>query len=480
MGLHIGIDFGTSTISASVWHPESDKVNVLPAILKDVGPVPNAIFYAQPTKKFLGVQAQKRSITNPQHYVSEIKRELCGEGWNRRIFEQEKNAVDIATDIFSIIKENIQRNFGDEEIESVVITVPFAFLYIERMKILQAAKRANLPVLQLIEEPVAAALAAGILDNPGIHNDSKILVFDFGGGTLDITVFSKQVNKNTGEIEIEVITTDGDASFGGKDIDQIIINRLIELMGIDLSLIGFDSQANKFKVKMSQRAEVIKKNFTEQNEVHEFFIDEWQKAHDIKLNYETFNNWIEGGLLYRLNHLLDDMLFEVDLQPNNIDHIILVGGSSYLRPVQQKLRRYFQKVPILSDDLTTLVAKGAGIYCGMLHKNQANISIKQKISHHVGVNVGGKMYPVLLRNTPYGTLSPKVPIPSRRLAIYQGNSVLLDECRKIGFLDLTDKISTIENYTLQIESNLQGMISVYIYKGEQLLYEQPMTIMPKE
>lgn len=475
MGLHIGLDFGTSTISASVWHPESDTVKVLPAILKDVGPVPNAIFYAKPSKQFLGVQAQKRSITNPQHFVSEIKRELSGEGWTRTIFEEEKNAVDIATDIFIMIKENIERIFGGEGIESVVVSVPFAFLYNERMKILEAAKRANLPVINLIEEPVAAALASGVLDDSKIQNGSNLLVFDFGGGTLDITVFQKHVDKS-GHIDIEVITTDGDASFGGKDIDQIIINRLMDMMGIDLSLMGFDYKVNKFKVKISQLAEVIKKSFTEQDRVHEFIIDEWQHTHDIKLDFDTFQGWIEGGLLYRLSHILDDMLYEVNLQSFNIDHIILVGGSSYLRPVQLKLRRYFQKVPILADDLTTLVAKGAGIYCGMLHKENANITVKQKLSHHIGLNVGGKMNPVLLRNSPYGVFSQKVALPSKKLSIYQGNSVLLDECRKIGFYDLSEQILSLDNYFVQFGSNEIGMLKVRIYKGEQILTEQPMTI----
>lgn len=476
MGLHVGLDFGTSTISAAIWHPESDSVKVLPAILRDIGPVPNAIFYSKENQKYLGTQAQKRSLTNPQHFISEIKRELTGDGWTRKIFDDEKNAVDIAADIFTIIKENIERNYGEEKIESVVITVPFAFLYKERMKILEAAKRAQLPVISLIEEPVAAALASGAFEQTDIQNGDNLLVFDFGGGTLDITVFKKHIDTQTGRLNIEVITTDGDASFGGKDVDQLIIKKLTQMMEIDLSTMGLDQKVEKFRIKISQLAELIKKNFTVQDNIHEFFIDEWQNTHDIKLHYDTFKDWVESGLLYRLIHILDDMLFEVHMQPTDIHHVILVGGSSYLRPVQQKLKRYFQKQPIISDDLTTLVAKGAGIYCGMLQKNTVNLTVEQKISHHIGVNIGGLMQPVLLRNTPYGAFSEKQPIPLKKLSIYQGNSILLDDCTKIGFFDLSEQILLLDNFYVQIGSTKQGMLLVRIYEGEQLLTEQPMTI----
>lgn len=475
MGLHIGLDFGTSTISASVWHPESDTVKVLPAIAKKIGPVPNAIFYSKENQHYLGVQAQQRSLMDPQHYVSEIKRELTGDGWRRKIFNAEKNAVDVATDIMTIVKENIERNFGRETIESVVITVPFAFLYQERMKILEAALHAELPVISLIEEPVAAALASGVFEQTSIQNGDHVLVFDFGGGTLDMTIFKKHIDAN-GHIKIEVITTDGDASFGGKDIDQLLIQKLVQLMEIDLSAAGLDKKVHKFRIKVNQLAEVVKKNFTVHNEIHEFFVDEWQRTHDIKINYETFNQWLESSLLYRLNEILDDMLFEVNMQPKDINHIILVGGSSYLRPVQQKLKRYFQKQPIMSDDLTTLVAKGAGIYCGMIQKNIANITVEQKVSHHIGLDVSGQMQPVLLRNTPYGTFSDKQPIPLKKLAIYQGNSILLADCTKIGFFDLSEQIETLENYSIQIGSTEQGMLIVRIYDFDQLLIELPMTV----
>lgn len=475
MGIHVGIDFGTSTISASIWQKEKRSVYVLPMILKQKGPVINSIYYTAQDKQVMGVQADRRATYKPQFYVTGIKRELNGNGWSRRIFEEQKTAEEVCLDIFRIIAKNIERQFAGDTIESAVVTVPFAFSHMERQKIRNAAIDAGLPVVALLEEPVSAALASGLFDEGGIQYGENILIFDFGGGTLDMTIFTKNQNEQ-GQIEIEVITTDGDRSLGGKDIDQLLFNKLLEHLNIDLATKGLDENVHKFKVKLQMLATIIKHSFMEQDEIYEYFVDPWGNGHDIRLTYNEFAKWLDLEITQRLDEIIEDLLDEIHMFPSQIDHIVMVGGSSNLRPVQQKLQQIFNKALIVPEDIHTLVAKGAGIYCGMLQDGQSPFKIKQKVSHHVGYNLNGKMQPVLLRNTPYGQWSNRVQVQSQKIGIYQGNSPMLDHCTKIGHLDVVAHVNDLHEVYLKMGSDVHGILSFRLFKKEDLLLEEQIML----
>ncbi len=223
MGIYLGIDFGTSTLCVTRWKENNNQVEMVPPLVSTgfgkSGPIENVIFYDSAEEHLIGAPAIKKMELDPHQFVSAIKREIEGNGWQRKIFDQSKTAVDVAADIFSYIRVRVEDMYGGNEIDGIVVSVPFAFGHRERQKIKQAAQIAKMPVLALIEEPVAAALSCGIFENKEIRDGEKVLVFDFGGGTIDMTIFEKKCEPD-GTIGIEVITTDGHKELGGKDIDK--------------------------------------------------------------------------------------------------------------------------------------------------------------------------------------------------------------------------------------------------------------------
>ncbi|WP_462409381.1 Hsp70 family protein [Neobacillus sp. Marseille-QA0830] len=475
MSIYLGIDFGTSTLCVTRWKENNNQVEMVPPLVGTgygkAGPIENVIFYDSDEEHLIGAPAIKKMELDPHQFVSAIKREIEGNGWQRTIFDQQKTAVDVAADIFSYIRERVENMYGGNEIDGVVVSVPFAFGHRERQKIKQAAQIAKLPVLALIEEPVAAALSCGIFENKEIQDREKVLVFDFGGGTLDITIFEKKVELD-GKICIEVITTDGHKELGGKDIDQRIIDKLISILKIDLSTKPADKRMDNFRNKISHEAEELKKALTYEDEYPLFFEDEWGEVYDEIIERDSFDEWIQPDLLVKIKEKLEDTLDDIDLEKEDIPHIVLVGGSSRIIAVQELISDFFDKRPIVPRNMEELVGLGAAMYCGMLVSGESPFKVIQKVSHSTGINQGGRMKTILPRNTTYGKWSEELySINKPSVAVYQGNSSLLKNCSQIGVVDVTSYIPDVSDVKLQLGTNETGAILFRLYKGGRLVAE---------
>ena len=253
MAIYLGIDFGTSTNYVTRWNEADGSIkavpNLDPTIYTGDEVFPNVIYYCQNGEKLVGKAALKRAAIDPQNGVVGVKRKLVEDNWEYNIpaLGTKYSPVDVATDIFSYIKDKVSTNNGGADIDGVVISVPYAYGNKERLKIRRSAERAGLNVLDLIEEPVAAAISYGLFQKTSTMGHSeKIMVFDFGGGTLDITVFLYEKSAD-GRVSIEVLNTEGIRDFGGQVIDDILLTKVANKAGINVSEIDDTDQRLKFQ-----------------------------------------------------------------------------------------------------------------------------------------------------------------------------------------------------------------------------------------
>ncbi len=182
------------------------------------------------TNQVIGKLAFEKRILDPFNVVEGIKRKLEYDNWKQRIASigQELSSEEIATDIFKVIKNRVEAIHGGTPVEGVVISVPFAFQSKERQRIKNAAENAGLNVMKLIEEPVAAAICFGLFHEVVKNNKKeKVLIFDLGGGTFDVTIF-ELVKQSDDTIRVEVLNTDGHKNLGGKDIDDMLVKKFEE------------------------------------------------------------------------------------------------------------------------------------------------------------------------------------------------------------------------------------------------------------
>ena len=182
------------------------------------------------TNQVIGKLAFEKGILDPFNVVEGIKRKLEYDNWKQRIASigQELSSEEIATDIFKVIKNRVEGIHGGTPVEGVVISVPFAFQSKERQRIKNAAENAGLNVMKLIEEPVAAAICFGLFHEVVKNNKKeKVLIFDLGGGTFDVTIF-ELVKQSDDTIRVEVLNTDGHKNLGGKDIDDMLVKKFEE------------------------------------------------------------------------------------------------------------------------------------------------------------------------------------------------------------------------------------------------------------
>ena len=415
--IYLGIDFGTSTNLVTRWNTEKgcpELVNM--AEYGASSPVfPNIIFYDSPTNKFMGNSAINKGKAYPENCFKEIKRRLEEGGFHQYIpsLDADLNAEDIATDIFSYIKSTVEKKYGGEKIGGVVVSVPFAFQQKERAKIQKAAERAGLTVLGLIEEPVAAALSFGLAAKAERGKRQKILMFDLGGGTFDVTVieFVKQTDTR---FNIEVLTTDGDKKLGGIDIDRIIVHKLIEKIKKEFPNYDPDNMSNKERnieyLELEKAALEVKLSISSDGECDLFYtskVDDDINL-DVIIEEDEFNQWLEqSGFMAKIQDVLDNTFLDLEMceEPiykEDIDRIMMVGGTSNIPLISEFVKEYFNKAPEKIKKPDEMVGEGAGIYCGICLDKKIKYSITRRLSYAIGIISKGSFKELLLRNERYG------------------------------------------------------------------------------
>lgn len=369
----LGIDFGTTQCKLA-YMDEFGQTNLIHNRDGAVA-TPSAVYFSQDGKVLVGQHALNNRILEPERVVYAVKRYLGSNNWTYRHPDtgERLSAVDIASKIFSALKEDAERHLG-HEVSQAVVTVPANAGDGQRGKTREAAEMAGLKVLQIINEPEAAAIAyAGTRSLAA----SLLMVFDFGGGTFDVTILKTSPDR------IEVKGTTGVSDLGGTDIDQsitqLMCDRFREQHGYDP--IAEDRRA---RLRFEETAISIKHALSSvEQETREIFAGD--RAITVELSRSTFNRMIDPDVSRALD-ACKEALRMAKVGWKDIDDVILVGGSSMIPYVTEKLESVSGKTPRLmpAPGPIQAVAFGAA-YIRAEAKAKSSFTVDLRTSRHLGV-----------------------------------------------------------------------------------------------
>ena len=384
----IGIDLGTTNSAISVVEGSEAVV-----ITNSEGSrtTPSVVGFKKNGERLVGQLARRQAVSNPSRTVEFIKRHM-GEDYHVTIDGKSYTPPEISAMILQKLKADAEAFLG-ETVSQAVITVPAYFNDSQRQATKDAGKIAGLEVLRSINEPTAAALAYGL----GKDNDEKILVFDLGGGTFDVTILELSDNV------FEVCSTSGDTKLGGYDFDRAIFDWLVSDFkkenDIDLSQ---EPMAAQRLMEAAEKAKIELSNMQETNINLPFIaVDaEGPKNIDVTLTRAKFNALTES-LVERTKGPVEQAMKDAGVTTKDIDKIILVGGSSRIPAVQDLIRKYFDKEPSKGVNPDECVAQGAALQGGVLKGEvKTDLTLLDVTSLSLGIETAGGVFTKLIeRNT---------------------------------------------------------------------------------
>lgn len=389
----IGIDLGTSNSAAAVM--EGGKVTLIPAAEgTTIGgkAFPSYVAFTKDGQLLVGEPARRQAVANPEGTVSAFKRKM-GSDYKYKIFDKEYTPQQLSAFVLQKIKRDAEAFLGDK-VEKAVITVPAYFNDNQRQATKDAGTIAGLEVVRLVNEPTAASLAYG-LDKLG--RDQKIMVFDFGGGTLDVTIM--EIGK---EGTFEVLSTSGDTQLGGTDMDNAIIDWIVDEFkkqyGINLKS---DSTAMQ-RIKEAAEKAKIELSTVLETDINLPFItadSSGPKHLSMKLSRAKLESLVDG-IVNRCKNSIDTALADAKLKSTDIDRIILVGGPTRMPIVQKFVEDYVGKKVERGVDPMECVAHGAAIQAAILTGDVKDILLLDVTPLSLGIEtLGGVMTKLIDRNT---------------------------------------------------------------------------------
>jgi len=396
----IGIDLGTSNSQASVMMggkpviiPSAEGATIAGKMF------PSVVAFTKDGKVLVGEPARRQAVNNPEGTVMSAKRKM-GTSLKYEIYGKEYTPQQISAFILQKIKKDAEAFLG-EEVKKAVITVPAYFNDNQRTATKDAGKIAGLEVLRLVNEPTAASMAYG-LDKEGNH---KIMVFDLGGGTLDVTIME------FGDGTFTVLSTSGDTELGGTDMDNAIINWIYkdfnEKEGIDLSL---DKTAIQRIRESAEKAKIELSTVTETEITLPYITADKNgpKHLSMKLTRAKLENLI-STLIERCRKPMEQALTDANLSKSEIDKIILVGGPTRMPCIQKLVEDFIGKKPERTLDPMECVAMGAAIQGAILSGDIKDMVLLDVTPLTLGLEtLGGIMTPLIPRNTTIPTKKSQV------------------------------------------------------------------------
>ncbi len=431
MGKTVGIDLGTTNSVIAVL--EGGEPTVI-ANAEGARTTPSIVGFTKTGERLVGNAAKRQAVVNPDRTIISIKRKM---GTSEKVSIDGSNYTpeQISAMILQKLKADAEAYLG-EKVDKAVITVPAYFNDAQRNATKDAGKIAGLEVLRIINEPTAAALAYG-LDK---KKDEKILVYDLGGGTFDVSVL--EIGGGT----VEVLATAGDTRLGGDDFDQRIVDFVADEFkkdqGIDLRR---DKQAMQRLREAAEKAKVELSNVVQTN-INLPFITadaEGPKHLDVALSRAKFDE-LTRDLVERTVEPMKRALADAKIEAKDLDEIILVGGSTRIPAVSDLVKRIGGKEPNRSVNPDEVVAVGAAIQAGVLGGEVKDVILLDVTPLSLGIQTLGDMFTKLVeRNTtiPYRkseTFSTAADSQSAvDVVVYQGERQLASQNKLLGRFQLT-------------------------------------------
>jgi molecular chaperone DnaK len=474
MAKAVGIDLGTTNSVVSVL--EGGEPTVIPNA-EGARTTPSVVAFAKNGEVLVGEVAKRQAITNPDRTIRSVKRHMGTDWATDDVDGKRYTAQEISARVLQKLKRDAESYLGDT-VTQAVITVPAYFNDAERTATKEAGQIAGLEVLRIINEPTAAALAYG-LDKEGA--DQTILVFDLGGGTFDVSVLE------IGDGVFEVKSTSGDVHLGGDDWDQRVIDWLVETFkgkeGVDLSV---DKMAMQRLKEAAEKAK-IELSSVQSTQINLPFItatSEGPKHLDEQLTRAKFQE-LTADLLERVKGPFEAAIKDAGLSKGDLDHVILVGGSTRMPAVQDLVQSMTGKEPHKGVNPDEVVAIGAAVQAGVLKGEVKDVLLLDVTPLSLGIETkGGVMTKLIERNTTIPTRRTEVFTtaddmqPSVEIHVLQGEREMAMYNKTLGKFQLVDLppaprgVPQIE-VTFDIDAN--GIVHVSA-KDRATSKEQSMTI----